>query len=177
MSMKKPLDDLWVKTHRTNHLGTRLERQATAGAWIPPALARSLEHYKRLTTIAQPLLANVLGSELAMLCQVVHAKDDRLTLCVPSTTAVGHVRYLRSSCLEVLHQHHEFGRFTKLSVITRTRHRTVQTSHTRQRKKPLSENTVQTITQSAQIVISNEKLKDAMIALAKSLKNNNEHDF
>lgn len=163
-------DDLYLKTHFPNHLASRTERQAAAGAKLPKNLNRQLAQLEHLTTIARPLLAGVLGV-LSDEVWVAYAKHDKITLALPNMTAVNHVRYLQHECLLALRQDTAFENFVKLGLIVnptlgRSHHDLNYQSTTQANlKKPLSENTVQTITQTAEIVIKNKNLQNAFIRL------------
>lgn len=160
-------DDLYLKTHFPNHLASRTERQAAAGAKLPKNLNKQITHLTHLTTIARPLLKGVLGV-LSDEVWVAYAKHDKITLALPNMTAVNHVRYLQHECLSALRQDVAFEGFVKLGLIVNPalgHHDTHQSTAQASLKKPLSENTVQTITQTAQIVIKNKNLQEAFIRL------------
>lgn len=159
-------DDLYLKTHFPNYLASRTEKQASAGAKLPKALSKHFAHLSHLSHLARPLLAKVLDT-LSDEVQVVYAHDDKITLSLPTITAVNHARYLKNDCLTALHQDEAFGQFVKISWVVNpknTRHGDDIATDTRS-TKPLSENTVQTITHSAKIVIKNKKLQTSLIRL------------
>ncbi|WP_143823492.1 hypothetical protein [Moraxella equi] len=160
-------DDLYLKTHFPNHLANRTEKQAAAGAKLPKDLSRRLAYFTHLTHLSAPLLSGVLG-ELSSQVQVAYAHDDKITLALPTITSANHVRYLHQECLSALHEHPAFGQFSKMGVIVNHKiHQRVsgQITAPTTLEKPLSENTVRTITQTAKLVIKNPSLQASFIKL------------
>lgn len=169
--MSKPYDDL-QKNKQTNHLATSLERMSSAGATMPPKLSNQLQRLQHLTTIARPMLATILGQTLADSCQVVYATNNKLTISLPSATAVNHARYLQTSCFEALMSHEDFMCFTELHFIVSMAHKNQKLTHqnkTIRSKKPLNETIKQTITQTADIVITNSKLRSRLLTLLENI--------
>ncbi|MDO4896497.1 MAG: hypothetical protein Q3971_03955 [Moraxella sp.] len=80
-------DDKKVKKTPPNHLATRLEKQAAAGAKLPTSLAKQVARLQHLTELVQQELRSVITDELSESCQVVFATETRLTLALPSITA------------------------------------------------------------------------------------------
>lgn len=162
-------NDLYLKTHFPNHLANYTEKQAAAGAKLPKELSRQLAYFTHLTNLCIPLLSSVLG-ELSNQIQVVYAHDDKITLALPTITAANHVRYLHQECLLALHGHLAFGQFSKIKVKVIVNHKIHRiggqiTNQENTQEKPLSENTVQTITQTAKLVIKNPSLQASFIKL------------
>lgn len=168
-------DDLYLKTHFPNHLANRTEKQAAAGARLPKNLNQRLAYFNHLTSLARPLLYDILGS-LSNDVQVAYASNDKITLALPSITAVNHVRYLQHECLLALHQNMAFEGFVKMSLIVNSKPHSDhddfyhQSAKQASFKKPLSENTVQTITQTAKIVIKNKSLQTSLINLIRNVR-------
>lgn len=169
MSDYKTIDDLQIKTKTPNHLATTLEKQAAAGAKLPNTLAKHISHLQHLTRLAHQLLPSVLGDELALSCSVVCVQGHKVTLSLPSITAVNHVRYLQVVCLEALRQHVDFGQFFELGVILSTKKRTKPLPTQPSTKKPLSENTKHNIAQCTEDVITNPNLKHSLLKLINTI--------
>lgn len=163
------VDDLWVKKQTPNHLATPLEKQAATGARPPAIFTKRIAHLQHLTKLAQHLLLSVLGEELALLCLVVCVQGRKITISLPSATAVNHVRYLQVSCLEALRQHTDFSQFFELGIILSTKKQTKSSFAQLNTKKPLSENIKRNITQSTQVVITNKKLQQSLLNLIHSI--------
>lgn len=177
--MSKPYDDLWIKTQRTNHLATSLERMASAGATMPHKLANQLNRLQHLTAIARPILATILGQTLADSCQVVYATNNKLTISLLSITAVNHARYLQASCFEALISHEDFACFTQLNFIVSMTSNTQNLAHQNKNirsKKPLNENIKQTITQTLDVVITNQKLRSRLLTLMENINVKDENN-
>lgn len=162
----KSFDDLWTKTHKPNHLASRTERQAAAGVQIPNVLAKRLERLNHLTNIATPLLSSLLGVAVADGCRVAFVSENCITLSFPTMTAVNHVRYLQEQCLQTLRTHPKFSPFTEIKVIQSPKRHELEVSP--KEKTPLSQNTKHTITQTANLVITNPKLRNALLQLIQS---------
>lgn len=162
-------DDLFVKQHTPNHLASHIEHLAAAGAKLPTSLANRVQHLHHLSQLSQTLLTPILSEPIAMLCQVVYIKDRHLSLGLPSATAVNHVRYLSHECLQHLKTHPAFRSFETMSVILITPQPKVKLPTTQIPKKPLSENTRRTITQTTQLVITNNTLRERLLSLAQSI--------
>ncbi len=174
-------DDLYLKTHFPNHLANRSEKQAAAGAKLPKKLSKQLAYFNYLTQLSYSLLTDVLG-ELSNEVKVVHAQDAKITLALPTITAANHVRYLHKECLSALHEHKAFGQFSKMNVIV---HRNIRQDSAHLSKnlrssttleKPLSENTVRTITQTATLVIKNKNLQSSFIELVNAARIKDDND-
>ncbi len=166
-------DDLYLKTHFPNHLANHAEKQAAAGAKLPKDLSSRLAYFDHLTRLARPLLAGVLG-ELRDEVKVVYAHDAKITLALPTITAANHVRYLHKECLLALHEHTAFCQFSKMGVMVYqnihqdTADLNKKSNNKTALKKPLSENTVRTITQTAELVIKNKSLQTSFIELVRT---------
>lgn len=168
--MSKPNADL---QKRTNHLATSLERMATAGATMPRKFATQIDRLQHLTTLIRPLLATVVGEALADSCQVVYATDTKLTLTLPSMTAVNHARYLHTSCLDALKSQEDFSAITELHFIVSMAHKNQKTTHQNTKthpKKSLDESIKQTITQTTDIVITHPQLRANLLKLLNNIK-------
>lgn len=167
--MSKPNADL---QKRTNHLATSLERMATAGATMPRKFATQIDRLQHLTTLIRPLLATVMGEALADSCQVVYAVDNKITLTLPSMTAVNQARYLQSSCLDVLTKHETFATITEIHFIASMAQKQKMTyqNTTIHPTKPLDESIKQTITQTTDIVITHPQLRANLLKLLNNIK-------
>lgn len=161
-------DDKEVKKHLPNHLASRLELQAAAGARLPATLTTQIKQRQHLTELVKQALRELLPQEILASCQVVHINDAKLTLAVPSLTAINYLRYLHKDCLGAfradpnLCQYHELG-----YVLSRTKYQ--HTPSQNNSKKPLSEKTRHTITQYTSIVISHKPLRQSLLNLAQSV--------
>ncbi len=169
----KSFDDLWIKTHKPNHLASRIEQQAAAGAQIPDVLAERLARLNHLTDIATPLLSSLLGTAVVDGCQVAFVSENCITLSFPTMTAVNHVRYLQEQCLQTLRTHPEFHPFIQIKVVQSPKRREFKASP--KEKTPLSQSTKHTITQTANLVITSPKLRDALLTLAQGDDDSSEH--
>lgn len=159
-------DDLSLKHKQPNHLAQTLEKQAAAGARLPRKLASHLKHLQTHTTLVQQALKNTLPKEVLAECSVVFADSHRITLSAPSATVANHIRYITNNCVQALRMYDErFCHLQQLGVIVRP---TIAQSESRQTssQKTLSENTKRIITQTANHVISNDALKQALMRLA-----------
>ncbi|MDO4699429.1 MAG: hypothetical protein Q4A69_01915 [Moraxella sp.] len=167
------IDDLQVKQTTPNHLATPLEKLALAGAKLPKSLSQHVAYLRQLTGLAHQLLPAVLGDELALSCQVINAKNNKLTLGFPSMTATNHASYLQVACLTALRQHESFAGFDTLKIILSVPPKTMSVPNNLSQnnsKKLLSENTKRNITQHASVVITNKNLRDALLQLASCIK-------
>lgn len=170
------IDDLQVKHKTPNHLAAPVEKYAAAGAKLPHSLAQRIAYLQKLTRLAQQLLSAVLGNDLAISCQVVNAKDNKITIGLPSMTATNHVHYLQASCLDVLRQDKNFVQFDTLKVVLSTPKSTTPPSVAQNNlsqnnsKKLLSENTKRNITQHTSVVITNKNLRNSLLQLADCIK-------
>lgn len=161
-------DDKKVKKHLPNHLATRIELQAAAGARLPSTLAKQVSKRQHLTELVKQALLGLLTSEILALCQVVHATENKLTLALPSLTAINHLRYLHAECLGAFRQNPKLCQYQELKyILSSTKYQ--HTSSQNNSKKPLSENTRHTITQYTNVVISHEPLRQSLLKLAQSV--------
>ena len=162
----KTIDDLSVKTKRPNHLASTTEKQAAAGATLPKPLVAHYQQLQQLTQLVRQALAELLPEQMLDDCYVVEASLVEITLSLGSPTAVNHMRYMMVNCVQALRSYDQ--RFCQLMSIQVILSPKPTQSDARQDdpKRTLSENTRQIITQSAQSVIKNERLRAALLKLA-----------
>ena len=167
-------DDKKVKKQPPNHLATRLEIQAAAGAKLPSTLAKQVSKLQHLTELIKQALHGILTEEILALCHVVYANENKLTLALPSLTAINHLRYLHSDCLSAFEQNPKLCQYHELKyVLSCTKYQHTHSQNTS--KKPLSENTKHTITQYTNVVISHEPLRQSLLKLAQNVPTSDEN--
>lgn len=122
--MKNPItlsnntnDLLKVKTKRPNHLASTTEKQLAAGFCFPSTLLERFNHCQQLTQEIQPLLIPVIGSQMALSCCVINMNANKITLTLPTFTAVNHLRNVKSACLSILKTSTRFSQITEMEVI------------------------------------------------------------
>lgn len=160
-------DDKKVKKNPPNHLASRLELQAAAGASLPTSLVEQVARLEHLTEQVQQAFCGLITEELSKSCQVVFATEHRLTLALPSVTTVNHLRYLQADCLAVLKQNPNLCQYREIRFVVKPTKKHTQSQNNS--KKPLSENTRHTITQYANTVIMHEALRQSLLNLAQSM--------
>lgn len=162
------IDDKKVKKHPPNHLATRLEIQAAAGAKLPSTLAKQITQLQHLTELVRQALHGLLPEEILHECQVVYANETKLILALTSLTAINHLRYLHKECLDAFRQHPKLCQYHELKY-TLSQAKYQHTLSQNNSKKPLSENTRHTITQYTNVVISHEPLRQSLLKLAQGV--------
>lgn len=160
-------DPFKVKTNPPNHLATRLEQQSAAGAKLPKLLKSQIAQRQQTTELIKDALQGLLPPELLSMCQVVFMTENRLTLAVPSITAVNHLRYVEADCLKALERHPSLCHYRQIRLMVLPERTHTQSQNNS--KKPLSENTRHTIAQYANTVISHEPLRQSLLKLAQSV--------
>lgn len=168
-----PINDLVAKIRQPNHLASRIEKQAAAGAAIPKHLLHRYHHLQYHTQLVRQAWAGLLPNEILSACQVVNVSSVEITLAMSSPTAANHARYMMESCVQALRAYDQ--RFCqlqsiKLIVSSKTTSPKLVQSDARPDNltKILSENTRQMITQTAQFVTQNERLNQALTQLART---------
>ncbi|USZ14252.1 hypothetical protein NKT77_10610 [Moraxella sp. FZLJ2107] len=160
------INDLLAKTNKPNHLASRLEHHAAAGAALPANLSRQYHHLHQLTIIVRQALSELLPESVLADCYVATASPTELCISLSSATAVNHARYMMVNCVQALRAYDScFCHLQSLKVILAPK--PIQ-SDARQDSshRTLSENTRQNIAQSAQFVTKNERLRAALLKLA-----------
>lgn len=168
-----PINDLVAKVRKPNHLASRVEKQAAAGAAIPKHLLHRYRHLQHHTQLVRQAWAGVLPNDILQTCQVINVSPVEITLAMSSPTAANHARYMMENCVQALRAYDQ--RFCqlqsiKLIISSKTTSPKLVQSDARpdDSKKILSENTRQMITQTAQFVTQNERLNQALTQLASS---------
>ncbi len=162
-----------------NQLAQLIDHQTFAGSALPQTLANNMRLYVEATNEIKKLLVDCLPDEILDTCWVVGLTAEQLTLSVISTTAANHIRYLQKAYLRVLTEqsltfqqlkyirvvvvsqpsssHHS----EELELLTTTLSKKLKTVNC----QALSQNTKRTISQAAKHVITDKKLKNALLRL------------
>ncbi|CAN6961450.1 DUF721 domain-containing protein [Psychrobacter okhotskensis] len=163
-----------------NRLAQLIDHQAFAGSALPQTLADNMRLYIQATTEIKELLVDCLPEEILNTCWVVGLTSEQLTLSVGSMTAANHIRYLQNAYLQVLtEQSITFKQLKQIRVVVAkipanslsskklfALSTTLSKSHETIENKALSQNTKRTISQAAEHVTTDEKLKKALLRLA-----------
>lgn len=163
-----------------NRLAQLIDHQAFAGSALPQTLADNMRLYIQATTEIKELLVDCLPEEILNTCWVVGLTSEQLTLSVGSMTAANHIRYLQNAYLQVLtEQSITFKQLKQIRVVVANisanslsskkpfaLSATLSKSHEAVENKALSQNTKRTISQAAEHVTTDEKLKKALLRLA-----------
>ena len=163
-----------------NRLAQLIDHQAFAGSALPQTLADNMRLYIQATTEIKELLVDCLPEEILNTCWVVGLTSEQLTLSVGSMTAANHIRYLQNAYLQVLtEQSITFKQLKQIRVVVAkipanslsskklfALSTTLSKSHEAIENKALSQNTKRTISQAAEHVTTDEKLKKALLRLA-----------
>lgn len=165
------VNDLMIKTRKPNHLASRLEKQAAAGAALPKHLLHQYRYLQQYTQLVRQSLSSIFTEEILAECQVVCVSPTKLTLSLGSPTAANHARYLIENCVQALRAYDQ--RFCQLQSIKiifvpnpKTLKKPQSDTHLDGIKKTLSENTKEMIAQSSQFVTQNPSLQHALQCLA-----------
>lgn len=162
-----------------NKLAKLIDHQTFAGSALPQTLADNMRLYVEATDKVKELLVDCLPNEILDTCWVVGLSAEKLTLSVTSTTAANHIRYLQKAYLRVLtEQSFTFQQLKHIHVVVVSK---PSNSHYSQklevltaasskqsktvRYQALSQNTKRTISQAAEHVITDKKLKDSLLRL------------
>ncbi|CAM3603600.1 MAG: hypothetical protein ACI9ST_000724 [Psychrobacter glaciei] len=163
-----------------NRLAQLIDHQAFAGSALPQTLADNMRLYIEATTEIKELLIDCLPEEILSTCWVVGLTSEQLTLSVGSMTAANHIRYLQNAYLQILtEQSITFKQLKQIRVVVAkiSAHSlsskkplalsaTLSKSHKANENQALSQNTKRTISQAAEHVTTDEKLKKALLRLA-----------
>ncbi|WP_440463822.1 hypothetical protein [Psychrobacter sp. ASPA161_6] len=163
-----------------NRLAQLIDHQAFAGSALPQTLADNMRLYIEATTEIKELLIDCLPEEILSTCWVVGLTSKQLTLSVGSMTAANHIRYLQNAYLQILtEQSITFKQLKQIRVVVAkiSAHSlsskkplalsaTLSKSHKANENQALSQNTKRTISQAAEHVTTDEKLKKALLRLA-----------
>lgn len=164
-----------------NRLAQLIDHQAFAGSALPQTLAANIRLYNEATAELKMCLIECLPEEILNSCLVVALTPERLTLSVSSVTAANHIRYLQTAYLQVLtEQSITFQQLKHIHVVvvnnfdnnvSLQRNSTLLSTHLKQVKtnssEALSQNTKRTISQAAEHVTTDKKLKNALLKLIK----------
>lgn len=156
-----------------NRLAQLIDHQAFAGSALPQTLADNMRLYIQATTEIKELLVECLPEEILNTCWVVGLTSEQLTLSVGSVTAANHIRYLQNAYLQVLtEQSITFKQLKQIRVVVAkisanslsskkpsALSTILSESHQANENKALSQNTKRTISQAAEHVTTDEKLK------------------
>ncbi|WP_352309532.1 hypothetical protein [Psychrobacter sp. W2-37-MNA-CIBAN-0211] len=163
-----------------NRLAQLIDHQAFAGSALPQTLADNMRLYIEATTEIKELLIDCLPEEILSTCWVVGLTSEQLTLSVGSMTAANHIRYLQNAYLQILtEQSITFKQLKQIRVVVAkiaahslsskkplALSATLSKSHKANENQALSQNTKRTISQAAEHVTTDEKLKKALLRLA-----------
>ena len=169
-----------MSKNQPNRLAQLIDHQAFAGSALPQTLADNMRLYIEATTEIKELLIDCLPEEILSTCWVVGLTSEQLTLSVGSMTAANHIRYLQNAYLQILtEQSITFKQLKQIRVVVAkiSAHSlsskkplalsaTLSKSHKANENQALSQNTKRTISQAAEHVTTDEKLKKALLRLA-----------
>ncbi len=108
---------LQPKIKRPNHLADTTEKLSAAGFCLPKTLLEQFNYYQQLSKEAQPLLIPIIGSQMALSCRVTNMTTNKITLTLPTFTAVNHLRNVKLACLAALQTSTRFCQITDMEVI------------------------------------------------------------
>ncbi|MBH0085560.1 hypothetical protein I6E84_04930 [Psychrobacter sp. SCQQ22] len=162
-----------------NRLAQLIDHQAFAGSALPQTLADNMRLYIETTNEVKELLVDCLPEEILNTCWVVGFTSEQLILSVGSMTAANHIRYLQSSYLQVLtEQSITFKQLKQIRVVVASKsadnYSSKQSSAVLSKpqkaneNQALSQNIKRTISQAAEHVTTDEKLKKALLRLINS---------
>ena len=165
-----------------NRLAQLIDHQAFAGSALPQTLADNMKLYIETTNEVKELLVDCLPEEILNTCWVVGFTSEQLILSVGSMTAANHIRYLQSAYLQVLtEQSITFKQLKQIRVIVASKsadnYSSKQSSvlsavlsktQKANENQALSQNIKRTISQAAEHVTTDEKLKKALLRLINS---------
>ena len=165
-----------------NRLAKLIDHQAFAGSALPQTLADNMKLYIETTNEVKELLVDCLPEEILNTCWVVGFTSEQLILSVGSMTAANHIRYLQSAYLQVLtEQSITFKQLKQIRVIVASNsadnYSSKQSSvlsavlsktQKANENQALSQNIKRTISQAAEHVTTDEKLKEALLRLINS---------
>lgn len=165
-----------------NRLAKLIDHQAFAGSALPQTLADNMKLYIETTNEVKELLVDCLPEEILNTCWVVGFTSEQLILSVGSMTAANHIRYLQSAYLQVLtEQSITFKQLKQIRVIVASKsadnYSSKQSSvlsavlsktQKANENQALSQNIKRTISQAAEHVTTDEKLKEALLRLINS---------
>jgi hypothetical protein len=165
-----------------NRLAQLIDHQSFAGSALPQTLADNMRLYIETTNEVKELLVDCLPEEILNTCWVVGFTSEQLILSVGSMTAANHIRYLQSSYLQVLtEQSITFKQLKQIRVIVANKstdnYSSKQSSglsavlskpQKANENQALSQNIKRTISQAAEHVTTDEKLKKALLRLINS---------
>jgi len=160
-----------------NRLAKLIDHQDFAGSALPQTLADNMRLYVEATNEVKQLLVDCLPEEILNTCWVVGFTPEQLVLSVGSMTAANHIRYLQSAYLQVLtEQSITFKQLKQIRVVVVSKHANnysskqsltaLPKSHKANENQALSQNIKRTISQAAEHVTTDEKLKNALLRLA-----------
>ncbi|WP_010201467.1 hypothetical protein [Psychrobacter sp. PAMC 21119] len=163
-----------------NRLAQLIDHQAFSGSALPQTLADNMRLYIEATTEIKELLIDCLPEEILSTCWVVGLTSEQLTLSVGSMTAANHIRYLQNAYLQILtEQSITFKQLKQIRVVVAkipahslsskkplALSATLSKSHKANENQALSQNTKRTISQAAEHVTTDEKLRKALLRLA-----------
>ena len=161
-----------------NRLAQLIDHQNFAGSALPQTLADNMQLYVETTKEVKMLLVDCLPEEILNTCWVVGFTSEQLVLSVGSMTAANHIRYLQSAYLQVLtEQSVIFKQLKQIRVVVVSKHadnysskQSSTISSQPNRNQALSQNIKRTISQAAEHVTTDEKLKKALLRLANHQK-------
>jgi len=162
-----------------NRLAQLIDHQAFAGSALPQTLADNMRLYIETTNEVKELLVDCLPEEILNTCWVVGFTSEQLILSVGSMTAANHIRYLQSSYLQVLtEQSITFKQLKQIRVVvasksannysskqSSTSSAVLSKTQKANENQALSQNIKRTISQAAEHVTTDEKLKKALLRL------------
>ncbi|MBH0096718.1 hypothetical protein I6E61_10010 [Psychrobacter sp. NZS113] len=165
-----------------NRLAQLIDHQSFAGSALPQTLADNMRLYIETTNEVKELLVDCLPEEILNTCWVVGFTSEQLILSVGSMTAANHIRYLQSSYLQVLtEQSITFKQLKQIRVVvanksannysskqSSTSSAVLSKPQKANENQALSQNIKRTISQAAEHVTTDEKLKKALLRLINS---------
>lgn len=158
-----------------NRLAQLIDHQAFAGSALPQSLSDNMRVFTQATAEIKKLLVDCLPEEILNTCWVVGLTNEQLTLSVNSVTAANHIRYLQNAYLSVLtEQSITFQQLKQINVVVAhtaayhskfSEESAVSKSNKTNVHQALSQNTKRTISQAAEHVTTDKKLKKALLRL------------
>ncbi|WP_230660405.1 hypothetical protein [Psychrobacter sp. I-STPA10] len=164
-----------------NQFAPLMERQSVASITLPKNLNNKYNELLTHTQEIRRLLQDGLPAEIIKTMWIVKYEQESLTIAVSSHTAANHLRYMSSTLVEFIKmQSMTFKQLNSIDIIVSYTTKPLSTSasmtslptknsrniHDNHNKQVLSTNARKTIAHTATHVITDEKLKQALLKLA-----------
>lgn len=158
-----------------NQFAPLSERQLVTGYTLPNTLNNKFNEFVDYTQEIRQLLIDGLPQEIIDTLWVVKYEHNKLTISVTSHTAANHLRYLATTLVQLIKdQSRRFQHLDSVEIIVSYATSVPSTSSTyknqetvnKVEKRLLSSSTRKTIAHTANHVIKDQKLKQALLKLA-----------